>query len=1464
MSMDKTQIKPFENHEITLYAYTLPQVPSHQGYIKVGDTMRDVRTRIREQLRTAGLKEDLLWTRVAQKKNGEWFRDKELHAYFRLHDIPQESFGTTAREWFYFNDTPERAYQLTEEFICSDYSLSQIPDETSDYVLRKEQSEAVQKTLEYFQSGQQPAEFLWNAKPRFGKTLSAYDLARQLKAREVLIVTNRPAIANSWYEDYRKFISWQETDIKFVSNTDELVGKALTRQMFIEYLAKEFREGRELGHITFLSLQDLKGARFAGGKYDKLEWVESRNWDLLVIDEAHEGIDTYKTDRAFAKIKRNYTLHLSGTPFKALANNKFSSKQIFNWSYVDEQTAKRNWDPSDDGHNPYERMPEMRLFTYQMSKMIEEKLAQGTLIQNEENVDYAFDLSEFFRVNDKGRFEHAAAVSKFLDNLTCGNYPYAEREYKAELKHSLWMLPRVAAAKAMEQLLNQHPVFQEYKVILAAGDGISLEHESDESVEEEARNFTANEKSFARVTRAIAENEKTITLTVGQLTTGVTIPQWTAVFMLSNINSPALYFQAAFRAQNPYEFQKDGLFYRKERSYVFDFAPERTLRLFDEFANNLSSNSVGFTTDDRKKRIADLLNFFPVIGEDPAGGMKELNTEEVLTIPNRIRSQEVVKRGFMSNLLFANIANIFSAPQEIRDIIEKLHPEKNKRIEKPRPLPDLNPLVDGEGNIDIPDEIVINTTKDLFGDKIFGEVRATDIPEIANLVTKVMLQPETQQKFENLGQKFDLTKKETERVKEDFRVQITGSLEQEKANYEDTLMDLSVQYTAAVEEVDRDVFESIKKLQDDKHKAELLSQAEAQKLALQEKHEENLQTAERTYQERFENRVQEAAEEMVQARLEKREERKKNTEETDLRDHLRGFARTIPSFLMAYGNENTTLYNFEHKADAKEFEELTSITKEDFRKLRDGFNYVNENGEEKRYEGFFDEIVFNASIQEFLAKKEALSDYFDEAVQEDIFDYIPAQKTNQIFTPKPVVRRMVDFLEKENPGIFTDPDKKYLDLYTKSGLFLAEIVRRLYQGLESVIPDKTERICHIFRHQVYGVAPTQIIQNIAENFVYGEKKEEIKSRIVAHDLTPEAQRGTVQEKLYELFGDETLKFDVIIGNPPYQEEAKGTGTRDQPLYHYFMDEAFSIADKTCLITPARFLFDAGQTPKAWNRKMLDDEHLKVIEYYSSSKMVFDMVDIKGGVVITLYDKNKNYNKINVFTPHLELNSIVSKVTNSPKSIFESLSEVISSQGIYRFSDVAIRKFPQNKALSGKGTGAKIISKLIPESPQLFTTVPDNKQTDVLLLGKANYGRIKKYIKREYLQHNDYIDTYNILVPESNGTGAFDKFSTPVVAPPQFGSADTFISIGMLKTEEEALSLLKFIKTKFLRALVGVKKATQHNPKSVWQYVPMQDFTENSDIDWTKSVAEIDRQLYKKYGLTEEEIAFIEEKVQAME
>jgi regulator of RNase E activity RraB len=157
--------------------------------------------------------------------------------------------------------------------------------------------------------------------------------------------------------------------------------------------------------------------------------------------------------------------------------------------------------------------------------------------------------------------------------------------------------------------------------------------------------------------------------------------------------------------------------------------------------------------------------------------------------------------------------------------------------------------------------------------------------------------------------------------------------------------------------------------------------------------------AERTYQERFENRVQEAAEEMVQARLEKREERKKNTEETDLRDHLRGFARTIPSFLMAYGNENTTLYNFEHKADAKEFEELTSITKEDFRKLRDGFNYVNENGEEKRYEGFFDEIVFNASIQEFLAKKEALSDYFDEAVQEDIFDYIPAQKNQSDIHP---------------------------------------------------------------------------------------------------------------------------------------------------------------------------------------------------------------------------------------------------------------------------------------------------------------------------------------------------------------------------------------------------------------------------------------------------------------------------------
>lgn len=794
--MDRTMIKPYEELNLKIYAYTLPEVPSHDGYIKVGDTNRKVRKRIFEQVGTAGLNPNILFEKVAKRSDGTWFHDKALHRFFQQNGILKKNFNNHADEWFYFNGTLERAEILTDKYINRDYDDTQIDEFNSEYILRGEQSKAVQQTLDYYNSGQEPREFLWNAKPRFGKTLTSYDFIRKINTKNVLIVTNRPAIANSWFDDFQRFIAWQESGMKFISDTDALKNKALSRNDFINYVNSTDYENPS--QITFISLQDLKGAKFAGGIYEKLEWVSQLNWDLLIIDEAHEGIDTAKTDAAFDKIKRDFTLHLSGTPFKALANNKFNEEQIFNWSYLDEQEAKMDWDYS-IGSNPYENLPTLSLFTYQMSKMVEDRVSKGLMLDDDTNVDYTFDLNEFFRVKDNGKFEHEESVKKFLDNLSSGKFPFSEGKHREELNHTFWLLPRVNAAKALEKLLKSHPVFSGYEIVLAAGDGISIDNDF---VFEEEQDFKKNEKSFDKVKKAILENERTITLSVGQLTTGITIPEWSAVLMLNNIKSPSLYFQAAFRAQNPYEFVREGKLYRKENAYIFDFAPERTLQLFDEFANNLSSGS-SKTSDERKKKIKELLNFFPVIGEDDDGNMHELDATEVLTIPMHITSIEVVKRGFMSNLLFTNIAGIFGGNSPFKEILDKIRPEKNKRLTDRREVNITNPMIDDEGNIDIPTDIVINKTQDIFGPAIYKVMETSDVFEVPEDTSITNTIKDTLEGgFNKFKESFGLNKTETDKVKSEINLEIKDLVQKSIEKYERQVEEINSHFSEEIEKAE--------------------------------------------------------------------------------------------------------------------------------------------------------------------------------------------------------------------------------------------------------------------------------------------------------------------------------------------------------------------------------------------------------------------------------------------------------------------------------------------------------------------------------------------------------------------------------------------------------------------------------------------------------------------------------------
>ena len=837
-------------------------------------------------------------------------------------------------------------------------------------------------------------------------------------------------------------------------------------------------------------------------------------FDLLIIDEAQEGVDTYPTERAFRYIKRKHTLYLSGTPFKQLASDQFSDEQIFNWSYADEQEAKENFDG--DGYNPYESLPKLCMYTYQLGNILYDELSRGVDLSDEETVDYAFDLNEFFATNESGKFVLEDEVKKFLRSLfTNEKYPFSTPELRRELSHTMWYLNRVASAKALKKMMDSEEfseLFGEYEVVIAAGDGRTSDEDK------------INAKALERVRTAIAEHDKTITLTVGQLTVGITVPEWSGVLMLCNMKSPSSYMQAAFRAQNPCKLTApDGKRYMKENAYIFDFDPARTLIIYDQFANNLSKATVDGrgTTEDRETNIKRLLNFFPVLGEDEEGKMVELDPAQVLTIPRRLKSQEVVRRGFMSNFLFQNISNIFGAPNVVKDIVEKLTPAdedplKNKR-NKTEHITDIP--VDENGDVSIPTELVIGRTQEIFGEKIYEEMTAKvedvvgsvvggteqDVNKQVDTVVRTVVDTVKTHVFDPVAAEYDIKKGAKNRLEKQVEREIKEKFEHIKEEHKEKQNIAQIAYQKALSEAES---------QEEVRQAEQTYQTTIT---------DALQEFAQAMQKEVEQTIQNKPKEVVERMETKKKEDEKKSIEDDVRAHLRGFSRTIPSFIMAYGDSELTLANFDDYTEDDVFLEVTGISEDDFRFLRDGGDYVNkETGETEHFEGhLFDEVVFNDSIQEFLKKRDQLANYFDESLTEDIFDYIPPQKTNQIFTPKWVVSKMVDELEINNPGCFDDPGLTFADLYMKSGLYITEIVKRLYksEGLKEAFPDSKDRIRHILSKQVYGMAPTRIIYLIATNYILGFDPElkETNHNFVQADAAEAAKSNSLQQLVDDCF-----------------------------------------------------------------------------------------------------------------------------------------------------------------------------------------------------------------------------------------------------------------------------------------------------------------------------------------------------------
>ena len=660
--IQRPQINP------TIYVYELVNVPSHKGYIKVGFTDRDVETRVKEQLHTSGVPYKILLKESAMRPDGTCFTDRDVHTILRRKGKLRLNEGTDKNEWFACTTTDIIS-------VINELRYGIVTDElrTKTFRMRPEQTIAVQKTMEFYSTAkaEEPTKapkFLWNAKMRFGKTFAAYQLSKKMGFKRILVLTFKPAVESAWREDlltHVDFEGWQ-----FVSNKDAHDNKINIDAQFAS--ADKYRP-----IVVFGSFQDLLGTNENGGIKAKNEFIHTEPWDLVIFDEYHFGawrenakklfdnpdeeadsdfdMEKYKRDEAdnafnetFLPISTRYYLYLSGTPFRAINSGEFIEDQIYNWTYSDEQRAKAEWIGSD---NPYLSLPRMVMLTYRIPESIRQIAVQGEFDE--------FDLNVFFSATGKGenaRFVYEDYVQKWLD-LIRGSYlpssvddlklgqdkrppmPYSDTRLLNILTHTLWFLPNVASCQAMANLLRQrqNTFYHDYTINVCAGTeaGIGLD--------------------ALRPVQASMGNPletKTITLSCGKLTTGVTIRPWTGIFMLRNLKSPETYFQAAFRVQSPWEVTDDNGDKRiiKQECYVFDFALDRALRQISDYSCRLNVEE-----SNPEKKVAEFIHFLPVLAYD-GSTMKQINAQDVLDIAMAGTSATLLAKRWESALL-VNVDN---------------------------------------------------------------------------------------------------------------------------------------------------------------------------------------------------------------------------------------------------------------------------------------------------------------------------------------------------------------------------------------------------------------------------------------------------------------------------------------------------------------------------------------------------------------------------------------------------------------------------------------------------------------------------------------------------------------------------------------------------------------------------------------------------------------------------------------
>lgn len=1331
-----------------IYVFTIED-DVHRGLVKIGDATLNTENsidsltpnsrelnqaalkRIKSYTNTAGLTPKLLHVELAirtvREKDGsisiKAFRDHNVHEVLKNSGIDNVTLGeATGREWFAVDlDTAKKAIDAVKQNYAN-LSNSDVVKHTP-IVFRPEQRECIEKVVKHFKKANR---FLINAKMRYGKTFVSLEIVKRCKFEKTIILTHRPVVNDGWYEDFTKI---------FYGEKDYIYGSKTNGNTVDELLCS----GKKF--VYFASVQDLRGSSQVGGKFDKNDIIFQTKWDCVIVDEAHEGTTTaLGEDTVKAVVKEESDtkfLALSGTPFNILSD--YDENSVYTWDYIMEQECKSEWDKLHFGDsNPYEELPELRIYTY----------ALGDILTNSNYItfeDKAFNFREFFRTwtgdfsmdyaampetAQEGDFVYEADVWSFLnlmvkeDVQSC--YPYANEEYRNLFKHSLWMVPGVKEARALKKLMLKHPVFGNgmFDIVNVAGSG-----------DEEEK----DEEALAKVRKAIknAGENYTITLSCGKLTTGVTVKEWTAVFMLSGTysTSAANYLQTIFRVQSP--CNENGKI--KETSYVFDFAPDRTLKMV---SNAVSvSAKAGKTKSGDKQIMGKFLNYCPVIAIS-GSKMQEYSATRLLQQLKKAYADKVVRNGFDDSNLY-------------NDELLKLQAIDIKKFDELK--------------------------------RIIGTSKATS--KLSDIT--VNDQGLTNEEYE-----------EVEKLKKKSKKELTP---EEKARLEE--------------------LKKMKKLR------------------------------------------------------------------SDAISILRGISIRMP--LLIYGadipyDEEITLNRFVDIVDDSSWDEFmpNGITKAKF----------------KEFQKYYDEEIFIAAGRRIRnIAKEADTLEPTERVKKiaSLFSYFKNPDKETVLTPWRVVNKHMsdclggwDFFDEDHRETLNQPrfvdqgevtknvlgklDTQILEINSKTGLYPLYVTYsvyrtrcELYSDNELTLQKKQELWMETVSENIFVICKTPMAKAITQRTLTGFSGIRIKAHYFDNLINimqnkPELFiEKTLKASYWKKKGKTVMKFDAVVGNPPYMEMDGGAQASATPIYQHFIMTGKKLAPKyMSFIIPTRW-YTGGKKLDDFRDNMLNDPCIHILHDCLTPEDVFPNTNIRGGVCYFLWDKEYD-NTIN-FTR---------VITHKNNQVIDDVLRPMKIDGLDVFMRDAKAITILNKVSSDEqfSSIASYISGRKPfgfESNFVkskdFHSTPDELIKPIYCYGK---GQTLGYIEENKVTvHTEWIDMWKIFVSRANNIGTElndDNLNTFTGAP---GTVCTesymIIGIGLNLCEVECGNVTKYFYTKFARYMHGLAKASQDATSKTYRFVPVQDFSMNSDIDWTQSIDDIDKQLYSKYGLSESEIQHIEAKIKPM-